>query len=148
MTTSRAIIAYTANDGTWKGVWNDDNSRPQNLGRLLIRRVSALKGDLEKVVREYVDACPEGWASLENGERFEDAVGPLGGTFDGLVATCDPAINPLCFNTSYLYLFHVPKRRLYVFLVQNKPMRPFGMVTFEAAGKAKPTKFPAIEDET
>lgn len=144
---TRAIVANTAPDGTWKGVWNDSNSEPQQLGRVLIRRVSSLKGDLDKLVEQYIDGCPEGWVSLEKGERCADPIGTFGGKFDGLVASCDPSANPLIFEAQYLYLIYPPKRRLLVFKVENRPIRPFGMVTFDEAGKAKPTKLPAIKEE-
>jgi hypothetical protein len=144
---TRAIVACTTADGTWKGVWNDSNSETQQLGRVLIRRVSSLKGNLDAFVAQFIDACPEGWAALENAERLPDPIGFLGGKFDGVVATCDPAINPLCFDAKYLYLLHLAKRRLFVFEVANRPLRPFGMVTFEPTGKAKPAKLPAIEHE-
>jgi hypothetical protein len=144
---TRAIVASSSPEGTWKGVWNDSNSEPQQLGRVLIRRVSALKGDLDKFAAQYIAACPEGWIALDKGERCADPIGFFGGTFDGIVATCDPAVNPLCFDAQYLYLVHPPKRRLMVFKIENRPMRPFGMVTFEAGGKAKPPKLPAVEAE-
>ncbi len=129
-------------------MWNDSNSEPQQLGRVLLRRVTSVKGDLDKLVAQLIESCPEGWVSLEKGERCADPIGPLGGTFDGIVATCDPAVNPLCFDAQYLYLLHAPKRRLMVFKIENRPLRPFGMVTFEAGGKAKPSKLPAVEAET
>lgn len=128
-------------------MWNDSSSEPQHLGRLLIRRVSALKGNLDGFVAQYIQGCPEGWVALEKAERCADPIGFLGGTFDGLVATCDPAVNPLCFEAQYLYLLHPPKRRLLVLKIENRPMRPFGIVTFDAAGKAKPAKLPAVEPE-
>jgi hypothetical protein len=143
----RAIVAYASPDGTWKGVWNDSNSEPQNLGRVLIRRISSLKGDLEAFRAQYIEACPEGWVALDKGERCEDPIGELGGQFDGLVATCDPEINALCFDAQYLYIVYPAKRRLLVFHIEKRPIRPFGMVTFDAAGKAKPTKLPAILPE-
>jgi hypothetical protein len=144
---TRAIVASTAADGTWKGVWNDSNSEPQQLGRVLIRRTASLKGDLDRFVAQYIDGCPEGWIALDKAERCADPIGFFGGQFDGLVATCDPAVNSLCFDAQYLYLMYPAKRRLFVFKIESRPMRPFGMVTFDPAGKAKPTKFPAIEPE-
>ena len=144
---TRAIIASSSPEGTWKGVWNDSSSEPQQLGRVLIRRVAALKGNLDGFTAQYIEACPEGWEALDKGERCADPIGFLGGRFDGLVASCDPAVNPLCFDAQYLYLLHPPKRRLLVFKIENRPMRPFGMVTFDPAGKAKPTKLPAVEPE-
>lgn len=144
---TRAIIASSSPEGTWKGVWNDSNSEPQQLGRVLIRRVAAMKGNLDGFTPQYIDACPEGWIALDKGERCADPIGFFGGAFDGIVATCDPAVNPLCFDAQYLYLLHAPKRRLLVFAIENRPLRPFGMVTFDAAGKAKPPKLPAIEPE-
>jgi hypothetical protein len=144
---TRAIVASTSSDGTWKGVWNDRNSEPQHLGRVLLRRVTSAKGDLDKLVAQLIEACPEGWESLDGGERCADPIGFLGGSFDGVVATCDPAVNPLCFDAQYLYLIHAPKRRLMVFKIENRPLRPFGMVTFEPGGKAKPSKLPAVEAE-
>ncbi|HEY0191108.1 MAG TPA: hypothetical protein VGC42_08295 [Kofleriaceae bacterium] len=143
----RAIVAYSSPDGSWKGVWNDTNSEPQNLGRVLLRRVSALKGNLEAFAAKYVDGCPEGWVALDKDERCEDPIGLFGGKFDGLVATIDPSVNPLSFDVQYLYIVHAAKRRLYAFQVANRPLRPFGMVTFEPGGKAKPSKLPAILPE-
>jgi hypothetical protein len=144
---TRAIVASTSTDGTWKGVWNDSNSEPQQLGRVLIRRASSTKGNLDNFVAQLIDGCPEGWVALDKAERCADPIGFFGGRFDWLVATCDPAVNPLCFDAQYLYLLFLPKRRLFVFNIENRPMRPFGMVTFDPAGKAKPPKLPAIEHE-
>ena len=144
---TRAIVASASNDGTWKGVWNDSNSEPQQLGRVLIRRAASSKGNLDAFIAQYIEGCPEGWIALDKAERCADPIGFLGGQFDGLVATCDPAVNPLCFDAQYLYLMFPPKRRLFVFSIENRPMRPFGMVTFDAAGKAKPPKLPAVEHE-
>jgi hypothetical protein len=145
--TTRAIVAYTSHDGTWKGVWNDSNSEPQQLGKVLLRRIASLKGDLDRYTAQFVDDCPEGWVALEKGDRCADPIGLFGGRFDGIVATCDSSVNPLCFEAQYLYLLHPPKRRLFVFKVESRDMRPFGMVTFDEAGKAKPNKLPAVEHE-
>ena len=143
----RAIVAYSSPDGSWKGVWHDTLSEPQNLGRVLLRRISSLKGNLDAFVAQYIEGCPEGWVALDKNERIEDPLGMFGGKFDGLVATCDPAVNPLCFDAQYLYIVHPPKRRLYAFQIENRPLRPFGVVTFEPGGKAKPSKLPAILPE-
>jgi hypothetical protein len=126
-------------------VWNDSNSEPQQLGRVLLRRISSLKGNLDRFVAQFIEGCPEGWIALDKAERCADPIGFLGGRFDGIVATCDPAVNALCFDAQYLYLLHPPKRRLFVFGIEDRPIRPFGMVTFDAAGKAKPPKLPAVE---
>ncbi|HEU4729788.1 MAG TPA: hypothetical protein VFT22_17955 [Kofleriaceae bacterium] len=144
---TRAIVAYSSLDGTWRGVWNDVNSEPQQLGRVLLRRVASLKGDLDAFIAQYIEGCPEGWIALDKGERCADPIGVLAGRFDGIVATCDPAVNSLCFEAQYLYLLHPPKRRLFVFKVEDRPIRPFGMVTFDTAGKAKPPRLPAVEHE-
>jgi len=144
---TRAIVAYTSEDGTWRGVWNDSHSEPQEIGRVLVRRIASAKGDLDAFVAQYIDGCPEGWVALDKGERCADPIGVLGGTFDGIVATCDRSVNPLCFDAQYLYLVHKPKRRLMVFKIEDRPIRPFGMVTFDAAGKAKPSKLPAVEHD-
>lgn len=144
---TRAIVACSSLEGTWKGVWNDTNSEPQHLGRVLLRRIASLKGDLDAFVAQFIEGCPEGWIALDKGERCADAIGVFGGTFDGIVATCHPAVNSLCFEAQYLYLLHPPKRRLYVFKIEDRPMRPFGMVTFDAAGKAKPPKLPPVLPE-
>lgn len=114
---------------------------------MLVRRVASLKGDLDRFIAQFIESCPEGWVSLEKAERCADPIGALGGRFDGLVASCDPAVNALCFEAKYLYLVHPPKRRLLVFQIENRPIRPFGMVTFDPAGKAKPPKLPAVEAE-
>ena len=144
---TRAIVAYTSPDETWRGVWNDSHSEPQLLGRVLLRRVASLKGDLDRFVAQFIAGCPEGWVALDKNERCADPIGLLGGAFDGIVATCDRAINALCFEAQYLYLLHPPKRRLFVFKIEDRPIRPFGMVTFDTAGKAKPSKLRAVEDE-
>lgn len=147
LVSTRAIVAYTLPDGTWKGVWNDSNSEPQQLGKVLLRRVSSLKGDLDRFVAQFIDECPGGWIALDKAERCADPIGNFGGRFDGIVATCDPAVNPLCSEAQYLYLLHRPKRRLFVFKVENRDMRPFGMVTFDDGGKARPPKLPPVEHE-
>ena len=145
--TTRAIVANASQDGAWKGVWNDSNSEPQQLGRVLLRRIASLKGNLEAFVENFIDSCPEGWIALDKNERCADPIGFFGGAFDGIVATCDPAVNSLCFEAQYLYLLFQPKRRLFVFRIEDRPMRPFGMVTFDPTGKAKPPKLPAIHPE-
>jgi hypothetical protein len=145
--TTRAIVACTSPEGTWKGVWNDANSEPQHLGRVLLRRIASLKGNLEAFVETFIERCPEGWAALDKGERLADPIGFFGGRFDGIVATCDPAVNSLCFDAQYLYLLFPPKRRLFVFNVEDRPMRPFGMVTFDPTGKAKPPRLPPVHPE-
>jgi hypothetical protein len=137
-------VACASDPGTWRGVWNDTHSEPQELGKVLIRRITSTKGELDKFVAQYIDGCPEGWMALDKAERCADPIGLLGGTFDGIVATCDRAINPLCLDADYLYLLWLAKRRLLVFAIEDRPIRPFGMVTFDAAGKPKPTKLPAV----
>ena len=139
---TRAIIAYATEDGGWKGVWNHWGGHTQHLGRALIRGVAKRRGDLAAFIAETIDGCPEGWSELGK-TRCEDPVGFLEGTFDGVVATCS---SPQCFDASYLYLVFVPKRRLYVFEVKDGPMRPFGMVTFDEAGAAKPRTLPSVEE--
>jgi hypothetical protein len=145
--TIRAIVAFASPEGTWKGVWNDGNSEPQLLGRVLLRRIASLKGNLDAFVEQFIESCPEGWMALDKGERCPDPIGFLGGSFDGIVATCDRAINPLCFDAQYLYLLVPSKRRLFVFTIEDRPIRPFGMVTFDPGGKAKPPKLPAVHPE-
>jgi len=139
-------------------VWNHWSSHTQHLGRALIRRVAKSKGDLEAVVRECIDECPKGWSSFSSGERGEpDVPDFFTGTFDGIVASCDEGrtvpdddydedLSDLVFDTHYLYLFHVPKRRLYVFAVDHGQMRPFGIVTFDSSGNAKPSKLPPVDE--
>ena len=124
-------------------MWNHASGHTQHLGRALIRGIRTIKGDLTGYIGAAIDGCPEGWSEFDK-KRCEEPVGFLEGTFDGVVATCDASVNPLCFDTNYLYLFAVPKRRLYVFDVKDGPMRPFGMVTFDEAGIAKPRSLPAV----
>jgi len=142
---TRAIIACTTDDGRWRGVWNHGNGQTQHLGRALIRLVAKHKGALATVVSEMIEGCPEGWSELGK-KRSEDPVGFLSGAFDGVIASCDAEANALCFDAHYLYLFHPPKRRLYVFEIKDGPMRPFGMVTFDDAGAATPRAFPRVEE--
>ena len=142
---TRAMVGYVAPDGSWQAVWNHSDSETQLLGRWMIRQVKAAHGDLEAFRTKYIDGCPEGWSSLSKGQRTEEPVGHLHGRFDGVIATCDPGEDRRCFDTSYLYLLYPPKRRLYVFEVREGPMRPFGMVTFDATGSAKPKQLPPVE---
>src|SRR5262245_21379388 len=97
---TRAIIAYATDDGQWRGVWNHWNGHTQHLGRALIRRVAKLQGDLSRVITDVIEGCPEGWSTFDK-ERCEDPVGFLGGTFDGVVASCDASVNPLVFDSHY-----------------------------------------------
>ena len=140
------MVGYVQPDGTWQAVWNHWDGHTQHLGRWILRKVKAEDGDLEAFRTKYIEGCPEGWSSMRKGERCEDPVGFLGGTFDGIKAECDEEQNPLCFDTHYLYLVFPPKRRLYVFEVDKGPLRPFGMVTFDEAGKAKPKSLPKVAE--
>ena len=143
---TRAIIAFATEDGRWRGVFNHWSGHTQHLGKALIRRVSQLKGDLAAFIAEVIEGCPEGWSDFTKKEKSEDAIGFLEGTFDGVVATGDSRVNELVFDSHYLYLIVVPKRRLYVFEIKEGPMRPFGMTTFDAAGAAKPRTLPSVEE--
>jgi hypothetical protein len=142
------MIGYTLPDGSWQAVWNHSSSQTQQLGRWMIRKIKAEHhGDIDEFWKKYIEDCPEGWSSLTKGKRCEDPVGFLYGQFDGIVASCDADKNQLCWDSNYLYLFYPPKRRLYVFEVKEGPMRPFGIVTFDEEGTAKPKKLPAIKEE-
>jgi hypothetical protein len=147
---TRAIIGFTNPDGTWRGVWNHWSGHTQHLGRALIKAVRAAKGDLDQVIQRCVLDVPDGWSSfVENKKSEPEPEGErerFSGRFDGIVATADGGEGGLVFDTHYLYLFHPPKRRLYVFVMDDKPMRPFGIVTFDSTGGAKPTKLPPVEE--
>ena len=140
------MVGYTVPDGTWKAVWNQWGGHTQHLGRWIIRQIKKGKGDLEAFRAQYIDACPEGWSSIEKGERCEDPVGYLSGHFDGVIARCNEGENALCYDSNYLYLIHAPKRRLYVFEVTDRPMRPFGMITFDGEGNPTPKALPKVEE--
>jgi hypothetical protein len=143
---TRALVGYASPDGTWRAVWNHWSGQTQHLGRWIIREVGKLGGDLAGFCARYVDACPQGWSSLASGERAEDDDDPTGfltGQFDGVIARCD---GEACFDAHYLYLFWLPKRRLYVFTIDEGPLRPFGMVTFDERGQATPKKLPPVEE--
>ena len=144
--TTRAMVGYVHPDGSWQAVWNHRDGHTQYLGRWILRQMKAQGGDLEAFKAKHIDACPEGWSSMRKGERSEDPVGFLKGSFDGIKASCNPADNELCFDTHYLYLIYPSKRRLYVFEVAEGPLRPFGMVTFDEDGNAKPKKLPPVEE--
>src|SRR5688572_8433120 len=105
---TRAMVGYSTPDGTWKAVWNHWSGHTQHLGRWIIRQIKKGKGDLEAFRTQYIDGCPEGWSSIEKGERCEDPVGFLVGQFDGVVARCSEAEQPVCYDANYLYLIHAP----------------------------------------
>ena len=69
---------------------------------MLLRRILSLKGNLDGFVAQFVEGCPEGWVALEKAERCADPIGFLGGRFDGIVATCDPAVNPSVSTAIFL----------------------------------------------
>ena len=140
------MVGSVQPDGRWQAVWNHQDGQTQHLGRWILRKVKQEKGDLGAFHAKYVESCPEGWSSMRKGERCEDPVGFLGGSFDGVKAECDAKENPLCFDSQYLYLLIPAKRRLFVFEVREGPLRPFGMVTFDADGVAKPKKLPPVDD--
>lgn len=145
---TRAIIASTNSDGIWKGVWNHWSGHTQHLGRALIKAVGAAKGDLDRAIQRCILDAPDGWSSFVDNKKADPAEGGEGfsGRFDGIVATADRGEGGLVFDTNFLYLFYPPKRRLYVFEMDDKPMRPFGMVTFDDTGRAKPPKLPPVEE--
>ena len=140
------MVGYTLGDGTWRAVWNHWDGHTQHLGRWIIGQIKKGKGDLSAFCAQRIDVCPEGWSSLAKDERSDEHVGFLAGAFDGVIARCDATANPLCFDAHFLYLIHAPKRRLYVFEVADGPMRPFGMITFDAVGQSTPRALPKTDE--
>jgi hypothetical protein len=141
---TRAIIAYVSTPGRWKGVWNHWNGHPQHLGQELIDRVATFDGDLDRLVRQYVDRCPEGWSDFREGERAGDPVGFLSGDLhaDG-ASSVD---NGIARDTHFLYVFDLVARKLSVFETSATPVNPFGCVTFDATGKPTPSQLPPVDE--
>src|SRR5438046_1758492 len=104
----RALIGYSAPDGTWKAVWNQKNGFPQDLGKWIIKQVKAAGGDFAAFRARYVDDCPGGWSDVEAGERLAEPGALHTGTFDGVVAKCDAPPRAVTYDAHYLYLLHAP----------------------------------------
>ena len=138
---TRAIIAYASGAGRWKGVYNHWDGYTESLGSELIKRVATFDGDLSRMLRQYVDRCPEGWSSLQEGRRADDGVGFLHGSITERGASVDSGIGR---STEYLYVFNIADRTLCVFESSPKPVKPFGQVVFDASGAATPAELPRV----
>ncbi|HVY29893.1 MAG TPA: hypothetical protein VHB79_25210 [Polyangiaceae bacterium] len=141
---TRAIVAYVSSPGQWKGTWNHWNGEPQHLGQELIDRVATFDGDMERLVRQYVDRCPEGWSDFREGTRSEDPVGFVHGKLraDG-ASSVDDGIG---LDTHYVYVFDLATRTLAVFNTSTAPVAAFGRVVFDSSGNPTPSHLPAIEE--
>ncbi|MBC7017923.1 hypothetical protein, partial [Salmonella enterica] len=64
-------------------------------------------GDLARLVRQYIEHCPEGWSDFREGERSEDPVGFLHGKITPKGASVDAGLG---LDTHLLYLFDVADR--------------------------------------
>ena len=60
---TRAVVAFTAGDGTWQGVWNHHASHPQNLGAWIIRKIAVYEGDIAAFVDRFI-VRSNGWSSM------------------------------------------------------------------------------------
>ena len=140
---TRAIIAYASEAGRWKGVYNHSEGHTQYLGSELIERVATFDGDLLRMLRQYVDRCPEGWSSFQEGRRADEGVGFLHGSVTEHGASVDDGIGR---STQYLYVFNVQGRTLCVFNSSPAPVKPFGQVVFDASGAATPAELPRVAD--
>lgn len=141
---TRAIIAYVSTPGRWKGVWNHWGGHPQHLGQALIDRVETFEGDIERLVRQYVDRCPEGWSDFREGNRAEEPVGFVHGQLraDG-ASSVDEGIGR---DTHFVYVFDIAARTLSVFETSSAPVTAFGRVAFDASGRATPSRLPPVAE--
>jgi len=126
-------------DGRGKVCGNDLNSEPQQLGRVLLRRIASLKGDLDRFVTQFIDDCPEGCgfvARQGRALRRSDRRGSAAGS----TASSRPAIRrSRAVLRGPVPLPPAPPQAPAVRVQgREREMRPFGMVTFDDTGKAKP----------
>jgi len=146
---TRAIIAYRIEPSRWKGVWNHHEGHTQYLGQELIKRVATFDGDLVRLTRQYIERCPEGWSSLQRGERLAD---PCGFLYGSVAAASKAPGSPssaavsdgIGLDTNYLYLFDLESRTLSVFESSATPIPSFGQVIFDPTGVATPPQLPPV----
>lgn len=73
----------------WRGTTVHLDGYPDALGAALLDRVQAAAGDLDRVVRELIDAAPHGWRVLDEPYGEDDAAEPVGHDHGlGAVAWC------------------------------------------------------------
>lgn len=137
---TRAVIACTTGDGTWRGVWNHWGGAPEDLGNALLARVAAGRGDLAAVCRRAIDDQPGGWSDFAAGAPTDD-----GGCWEGTF-TAEAVVFRTLPDAHFLYLFDLSGRRLLVFPVDEGACAPLAEVTFDAAGRADPPDFPTESD--
>ncbi len=134
---TRAVIAYVMDDGSWRGVWNHQDGGPEDLGNHLIDRVQRHRGAMDAVVDEAVRNAPHGWSSYAARERSDDDEEP---SFFG------PEHIPEYLDFHYLYLFDVAARRLDVIEATEENIAArevLATVTFAADGTPTP---PRLQD--
>lgn len=133
---TRAIVAFTAGDGTWQGVWNHQGSSPQNLGAWIIRKIAVYEGDIPAFADRFI-VRSNGWSSIQDNEPYpaEDAGNRFSGTCSGetLRITAVP-------DAQLFYLLDVPERALRVYTLAAGELEPFTSCTFDAGGRATPRR--------
>lgn len=126
---SRAIVARTDGENTWKGVWNNWGSQPNDLGNYLIRECERRGGDISGLVRDVIDTVPGGWSKLQKNTRAPDYSWP---PYHGPKELAD-----FSDVLDYVYLLHPDEHRLDVFQVRpGEDMVLVESVRFDEDGKA------------
>jgi len=128
---SNGPVPERVNKRAWRGVYHHWGGQPDDLGAELIASVARAKGDLAAVVRELIDAAPNGWASLAEGRQLEDltSVGPE-----------DTG------NVAYAYVFDLGARRLDAFATHaDASGERGGSVFFRADGTCASDGFAFVE---
>ena len=133
---TRAIVAFTAGDGTWQGVWNHQASHPQNLGAWIIRKIAVYEGDIPAFADRFITRS-NGWSSMQDNEPYpaEDAGNRFSGTCSGetLRITAVP-------DAQLFYLLDLADRALRVYTLAPGELEPFTSCTFDAEGRANPRR--------
>src|SRR4051794_28092982 len=122
------------NERPWRGVYHHGGGQPDDLGPEPIKRAALFKGNLGGLVKQVIDAVPQGWASLTEQRKF-DASDP------GLPVSPDDT-----GNIAYAYLFDIAARRLDAFATHSEANgEHIGSVSFSAEGAATPPQFVVVE---
>jgi hypothetical protein len=135
---TRAVIAYATEDGSFKGVWNHWDGGPEALGNHLLEAVRLHRGDLDAVVDDAIRGAPHGWSNYATRER--------GGEEDDATPSIFGPEHIADADFHYLYLFDVAARRLDVIEATELKIATrdaLATVTFGAGGVPTPARLEA-----
>lgn len=140
-----ALIAQTLDGIRWTGVWHHIDSGPTVLGAWLVRRGTALSGNLGVLADEVV--VQPGWSYLPSHKFLDDDDELWVGTYNpdsGLIVdgTLEPdeELRKCSAGVNFIYLIDVPRRAIVLFAAESS-RRELSSIVFDDLGRPNKAGF-------